>query len=183
MSALAVAQQVARATGNQIKVMEMLWDSNATIGNLISETGRAEFARRPDHAVRAEPDAGHRQDQGDVRPDLQNAMDAMDTFRAKAIDVMGQNNTIIRQQLERADTYVDRTRQQQAREAAGQAAAQMRDRWAGEAVGRSWPSRAPAGQQAGVGPIARLSTPSAIRLATTGVSDGAHRSLVASAVE
>jgi hypothetical protein len=43
----------------------------------------------------------------------------MDTFRSKAIDVMGQNNTIIREQLARADTYVDRTRQQQAREAAG----------------------------------------------------------------
>ena len=41
MSALAVAQTVARATGNQIRVMEMLQGVNATIGNLISETGRA----------------------------------------------------------------------------------------------------------------------------------------------
>ena len=49
------------------------------------------------------------------------AMDAMDNFRAKAIDVMGQNNALIRDQLARADTYVDRTRQAQAREAAGQA--------------------------------------------------------------
>jgi hypothetical protein len=46
------------------------------------------------------------------------AMDAMDNFRAKAIDVMGQNNALIRDQLTRADTYVDRTRQAQAREAA-----------------------------------------------------------------
>jgi hypothetical protein len=49
------------------------------------------------------------------------AMDAMDSFRAKAIDVMGQNNQLIRAQLARADTYVDRTRQAQAREAAQQA--------------------------------------------------------------
>jgi hypothetical protein len=48
------------------------------------------------------------------------AMDAMDNFRSKAIDVMGQNNQLIRDQLARADNYVDRTRQHQAREAAGQ---------------------------------------------------------------
>ena len=41
MSALAEAQTVARATGNQIRVMEMVQGVNATIGNLISETGRA----------------------------------------------------------------------------------------------------------------------------------------------
>jgi len=41
MSALAVAQTVARATGNPIRVMEMLQGANSTIGNLISETGRA----------------------------------------------------------------------------------------------------------------------------------------------
>jgi hypothetical protein len=45
-------------------------------------------------------------------------MDTMDNFRTKAIEVMGQNNAMIRDQLARADNYVDRTRQQQAREAA-----------------------------------------------------------------
>ena len=45
------------------------------------------------------------------------AMDAMDTFRSKAIDVMGQNNAMIGEQLAKADQYVDRLRQQQAREA------------------------------------------------------------------
>jgi hypothetical protein len=40
MSALAVAQTVAQATNNQVRVMEMLQGVNATIGNLISETGR-----------------------------------------------------------------------------------------------------------------------------------------------
>ena len=49
------------------------------------------------------------------------AMDAMDTFRSKAIEVMGQNNDMIQQQLSRADQYVDRLRQQQAREATRQA--------------------------------------------------------------
>jgi uncharacterized protein YaaN involved in tellurite resistance len=121
MSALAVAQTVARATGNQIKVMEMLGGVNTTIGNLISETGRAlnqhveqttQFAQNPMLGIEKIKE---------MFDQTFKAMDAMDSFRAKAIDVMGQNNTIIRQQLERADTYVDRTRQQQAREAAGSA--------------------------------------------------------------
>ena len=119
MSALAVAQTVARATGNQIKVMEMLSGVNATIGNLISETGRAlnqhveqttQFAQNPMLGIDKIKE---------MFDQTFKAMDAMDTFRAKAIDVMGQNNTIIREQLARADNYVDRTRQQQAREAAG----------------------------------------------------------------
>jgi uncharacterized protein YaaN involved in tellurite resistance len=118
MSALAVAQTVARATGNQIQVMEMLSGVNATIGNLISETGRAlnqhvdattQFAQNPMLGIDKIKDMFDQTFQ---------AMDAMDTFRAQAITVMGQNNSIIREQLSRADSYVDRTRQQQAREAA-----------------------------------------------------------------
>ena len=120
MSALAVAQTVARATGNQIKVMEMLQGVNTTIGNLISETGRAlnqhvdqtaEFASNPMLGIDKIKE---------MFDQTFKAMDAMDNFRAKAIDVMGQNNTIIREQIARADTYLDRTRQAQAREAASQ---------------------------------------------------------------
>ena len=44
-------------------------------------------------------------------------MDATDSFRSKAIDVMGQNNMIIQQQCAKAELYLDRHRQQQAREA------------------------------------------------------------------
>jgi uncharacterized protein YaaN involved in tellurite resistance len=121
MSALAVAQTVARATGNQIRVMEMLQGVNATIGNLISETGRAlnqhvdattQFASNPMLGIEKIKEMFDQTFQ---------AMDAMDNFRAKAIDVMGQNNALIRDQLARADNYVDRTRQHQAREAAAQA--------------------------------------------------------------
>ena len=118
MSALAVAQTVARATGNQIRVMEMLQGVNATIGNLISETGRAlnqhvdattQFASNPMLGIEKIKEMFDQTFQ---------AMDAMDTFRAKAIDVMGQNNALMREQLARADNYVDRTRQAQARDAA-----------------------------------------------------------------
>ena len=117
MSALAVAQTVARATGNQIQVMEMLQGVNTTIGNLISETGKmlnshvdatAQFASNPMIGIDKIKE---------MFDQTFKAMDAMDTFRAKAIDVMGQNNSIMKEQLARSEQYIDRVRQQQAREA------------------------------------------------------------------
>ena len=117
MSALAVAQTVARATGNQIKVMEMLGGVNASIENLIGETGRqlnnhvertAEFSSNPMLGIDKIKE---------MFDQTFKAMDAMDTFRAKAIDVMGQNNAIMKQQLAQADQYLDRVRQEKAREA------------------------------------------------------------------
>jgi uncharacterized protein YaaN involved in tellurite resistance len=117
MSALAVAQTVARATGNQIQVMEMLGGVNASIENLIAETGRqlnthvdrtAQFAANPMIGIDKIKE---------MFDQTFKAMDAMDSFRAKAIDVMGQNNAIMQQQLALADQYVDRVRQQKAREA------------------------------------------------------------------
>jgi uncharacterized protein YaaN involved in tellurite resistance len=117
MSALAVAQTVARATGNQIKVMDMLSGVNSTIEGLIGETGRqlnnhvdktAQFAQNPMIGM---------DKLKDMFDQTFKAMDAMDTFRSKAIDVMGQNNEMIKKQLSKADQYVDRLRQQQVREA------------------------------------------------------------------
>ena len=121
MSALAVAQTMARATGNQIKVMEMLTGVNSTIENLIVETGRqlnhhvdqtTQFAQNPMIGI---------EKLKEMFDQAFKAMDAMDTFRSKAIEVMGQNNQLMREQLERADDYIDRTRQKRAREATAQA--------------------------------------------------------------
>ncbi|MGV8804779.1 MAG: toxic anion resistance protein [Polaromonas sp.] len=117
MSALAVAQTVARATGNQIKVMDMLGGVNSTIEGLMAETGRqlnthvdktAQFAQNPVIGM---------EKLKDMFDQTFKAMDAMDSFRTKAIEVMGQNNDMIQQQLAKADQYVDRLRQQQARQA------------------------------------------------------------------
>lgn len=117
MSALAVAQTVARATGNQIRVMEMLGGVNSTIENLIAESGRqlgnhvektTQFAQNPMLGI---------EKLKEMFDQTFNAMDAMDGFRNKAVEVMGQNNAIMKEQLARADQYLDRTRQQQAREA------------------------------------------------------------------
>jgi uncharacterized protein YaaN involved in tellurite resistance len=117
MSALAVAQTVARATGNQIKVMDALTGINSTIENLMTETGRqlnqhtdkvGQFAQNPMIGI---------DKLKDMFDQTFKAMDAMDSFRSKAIDVMGQNNLIIQQQCAKAELYLDRHRQQQAREA------------------------------------------------------------------
>jgi uncharacterized protein YaaN involved in tellurite resistance len=118
MSALAVAQTVARATGNQIATMEMLQGVNASIEGLIAETGRqlnthvdktTQFAQNPMIGI---------EKLKEMFDQTFKAMDAMDTFRTKAIDVMGQNNAIIREQIAKADQYVDRVRQRQARDGA-----------------------------------------------------------------
>ena len=117
MSALAVAQTVARATGNQIKVMEMLSGVNSAIDSLVAETGRqlgthvektTEFAQNPMLGVAK---------MKEMFDQTFKAMDAMDEFRSKSIAVMGQNNAMMKEQLARADNYIDKTRQQQAREA------------------------------------------------------------------
>jgi uncharacterized protein YaaN involved in tellurite resistance len=117
MSALAVAQTVARATGNQIATMEMLQGVNASIEGLIAETGRqlnthvektTQFAQNPMIGI---------EKLKEMFDQTFKAMDAMDDFRTKAIDVMGQNNAIMKEQIAKADSYVDRVRQQQAREA------------------------------------------------------------------
>jgi uncharacterized protein YaaN involved in tellurite resistance len=117
MSALAVAQTVARATGNQIKVMEMLSGVNNAIDNLVAETGKqlgthvektTEFAQNPMLGI---------EKMKEMFDQTFKAMDAMDDFRSKSIAVMGQNNAMIKEQLARADQYIDKTRQQQAREA------------------------------------------------------------------
>jgi len=112
---------VARATGNQIQVMDMLGGVNSSIESLISETGRqlgshvektTQFAQNPLMGV---------EKLKQMFDQTFKAMDAMDEFRSKAIATLGQNNAIIRQQLAKADAYVDRVRQRQARQAVRQA--------------------------------------------------------------
>lgn len=121
MSALAVAQTVARATGNQIKVMEMLKGVAGTIDNLIAESSKqlgqhvekvGEFSSNPVIGVerlKETFDATFK------------AMDAMDTFRSKAIEAMGRNNDMMKTQVQRAEQYLDRSRGDKVREALSQA--------------------------------------------------------------
>ena len=117
MSALAVAQTVARATGNQIKAMEMLSGVNATIESLMAETGRqlnthvektTQFAQNPMLGM---------EKLKEMFDQTFQAMDAMDDFRSQAIVVMGQNNTMLAAEMQRAEQYTDKVRLDQARKA------------------------------------------------------------------
>lgn len=108
MSALATAQTVARATGNQIAVMEMLGGVSDTIGELVTQTSRqlgthvektGEFAQNPMIGI----------DKIQQMFDTTfKAMDAMDTFRSRAIAVMGQNNALMKEQIGRSERYLNR---------------------------------------------------------------------------
>ena len=112
MSALAVAQTVARATGNQIQVMDMLKGVSGTIENLIAESGKAlnthvertaEFSSNPLLGIEKVKE---------MFDQTFRAMDAMDNFRSKAIETMGKNNQLMTEQVARAKTYMDKERQQ-----------------------------------------------------------------------
>ncbi len=122
MSAMATAQTVARATGNQIQVMEMLSGVSDTIGDLVTETSRqlgrhvektGEFASNPLIGI---------QKIQEMFDNTFKAMDAMDNFRSLAIDSMGKNNLMLKEQISRTEQYMDRTRAEQARAAITQAA-------------------------------------------------------------
>jgi uncharacterized protein YaaN involved in tellurite resistance len=117
MSALAVAQTVARATGNQIRVMEMLTGVNTSIENLVAESGRqlgnhvektAQFSQNPMLGI---------EKLKEMFDQTFKAMDAMDSFRSKSIEIMGMNNNMLKEQLAKSEQYIDRTRQQLARDA------------------------------------------------------------------
>jgi uncharacterized protein YaaN involved in tellurite resistance len=117
MSALAIAQTVARATGNQIQVMEMLTGVSNTIGELVTETSRqlgnhvektGEFSSNPLIGI---------QKIQEMFDNTFKAMDAMDSFRSKAIEVMGKNNQMLKEQIARSEQYLDRDRAADARAA------------------------------------------------------------------
>jgi uncharacterized protein YaaN involved in tellurite resistance len=117
MSALAVAQTVARATGNQIQVMDMLKGVSGTIENLIAESGKAlnthvertaEFSSNPLLGIEKVKE---------MFDQTFRAMDAMENFRSKAIETMGKNNQLMTEQVARAKTYMDKERQETSREA------------------------------------------------------------------
>lgn len=103
MSALATAQAVARATGTQIKVMEMLKASSSAVGDLIEQTSvmlgkhveqTGEFASNPVVAV------------DKLKAAFENttkAIDSMDKFRSQALDNMAKNNAMLKELIDGAE--------------------------------------------------------------------------------
>ncbi|MFO1324019.1 MAG: toxic anion resistance protein [Burkholderiales bacterium] len=115
MSALSVAHTVACATGAQVKVMNMLTGVNATVENLLVASGKALGA----HAERTARFASNPMlgiEKLKETFDLTfAAIDEMDGFRAKALEAMAQSSAALREQIARAETYLDRERRSQAR--------------------------------------------------------------------
>jgi uncharacterized protein YaaN involved in tellurite resistance len=116
MSALATAQTVARATGNQVEVMNMLNGTSATIGELVTETSR-QLGQHVEKSgtFASNPLLGVEKIQ-EMFDNTFKAMDAMDEFRTKAIDAMNKNNRMLKEQIARSERYVDRSRAEQARQ-------------------------------------------------------------------
>lgn len=106
MSALATAQAVARATGTQIKVMEMLQAGSAAIGDLIEQTSvmlgqhvekTGEFAANPVVAI------------DKLKAAFENtgrAIDNMETFRSQALDAMAHNNAMLKELIVSAEQEI-----------------------------------------------------------------------------
>lgn len=115
MSALAVAQTVARATGNQVRVMDMLSGVNSTIENMIVETGK----QLNTHVERTAAFGGNPLMGIDRLKEMFDltfkAMDTVDSFRSKAVETMASNNALMREQLAKAESYVDEARRQHVR--------------------------------------------------------------------
>lgn len=99
LSALAVAQVVARATGHQAQVMDLLGGVNAAIGDLAAQTGRqlgqhvaqsAQFAKDPALGITR------------IREMLGQtvqAIEAMDRSRAEAVLALGRQEGVLREPL------------------------------------------------------------------------------------
>lgn len=99
MAALSIAVTLARATGTQMKTMEMLAGSKKSIEDLITWTGTAlnehvqrttEFASNPILGVETLQEMFNQTFQ---------AMDTMDNFRNQALSSMKTNNDMLRGQL------------------------------------------------------------------------------------
>lgn len=123
MSALAVAQTVARATGNQVEVMDMLQGVSGTIGRLIQQTGEQLNAYVSGTTRFAENPLLGIEEIKQMFAQTYQAMDAIDDFRSQAITVMGRNNEILQSELARSREYLDRVRRERAGQAIGDTAA------------------------------------------------------------
>jgi len=117
MSALTVATTVARATGNQIEVMNMLQEVSGTIGDLIEATGTALNTHvQKTGEFSSNPLIGIERLQA-MFDQTFSAMDALDKFRSDALGVMEKNNDLMRGQIDRAQEYIERAKGETARQA------------------------------------------------------------------
>ena len=108
MSALAIAQMVAIATGNQIKVQKALAETKEVIGNLVVQTS-AQLGQHVQTVAKSASDPLI--EIGKLQSAFDNtfkAIDAMDNFRSVAIGNMVKNNQTLQQLIDKSQPYIDR---------------------------------------------------------------------------
>jgi uncharacterized protein YaaN involved in tellurite resistance len=110
ISALRTAIIVSQALARQKLVLDQISALNATTSNLIEATSnqlRIQGAEINQQAASATIDVAKLQAAFD---NVFQTMDAIDTFRAQAVDSMSQTVTALEGQIERAKPYLERTR-------------------------------------------------------------------------
>lgn len=119
VSALRTAIVVAQALANQKLVLEQISALNTTTGNLIESTAkmlRQQTGRVYEQASGATVDVQQLQRAFD---DVYATMDAVADYKVKALASMQQTVDVLTTQVDKAKTYLDRTRAHDAREALG----------------------------------------------------------------
>ena len=108
MSALAIAQMVAIATGHQIRVQQALSETKQVIGNLVVQTS-AQLGQHVQTVAKAASDPlieiGKLQNAFD---NTFKAIDAMDNYRSVAIGNMVKNNQTLQQLIDKSKPYLER---------------------------------------------------------------------------
>ena len=93
-------------TGVSNTIGDLVTETSRQLGNHVEKTG--EFASNPLIGI---------QKIQEMFDNTFNAMDAMDTFRSRAIDAMGKNNQMLKEQIARSEQYLDHSRADSAKTA------------------------------------------------------------------
>ena len=111
MSALAVAQTIAIATGNQMRIQEAMQKTRDVIGNLVAQsaTQLGQHAQTVGKAA-MDPTLELAKLQSAFDSTFK-ALDAMDNFRSAAIESMSKNNTALQALIDKSKPYVERAAQ------------------------------------------------------------------------
>lgn len=111
MSALAVAQTIAIATGNQMRIQEAMQKTKDVIGNLVAQSA-AQLGQHAQTVGKAAMDPTL--ELGKLQAAFDNtfkAIDAMDSFRSAAIASMTKNNAVLQALIDKSKPYVERAAQ------------------------------------------------------------------------
>lgn len=111
MSALAVAQTIAIATGNQMRIQDALQKTREVIGNLVAQSA-AQLGQHAQTVGKAAADPTLELAKLQAAFDHTfKALDAMDGFRSAAIAGMARNNEALQALIDKSRPYVERAAQ------------------------------------------------------------------------